>query len=162
MKKYLALLLSLVILLTLTSACSSKSGSGDNTSDTSIENSEDPNKGILVGPEGSGITFEEENENAKIEEVKTPVDKYYGKWAAPSDRAIYLYGNVELQINEDGTWTGTITDEKISGKWKEEGNRIHMTSDVFNFDLVFEKSGKLIMIETLEDGRVMHTVLTKE
>lgn len=99
----------------------------------------------------NGINFDEEIEDAEIEYKKSSVDDFIGSWEATSGQSAYFYGNVDLTINPDGTWTGNITEEPLKGKWKEQGGGIYLTSEIFNCNLTFTADGTLIMQEDYED-----------
>ncbi|MBE6019472.1 MAG: hypothetical protein E7230_03925 [Clostridiales bacterium] len=114
--------------------------------------------------EGNDISFEEEDDEAVIEKVETEVSKYFGSWEATSDMALYLYGNIDITVKEDGTWEGNITGEPLGGTWEDKGDHLHMNdtlAELFDFDLAFDKGGHLILIDTDNDDEV-HTVLTKK
>ena len=115
----------------------------------------------LVEKESNGIFYEEAGEGAPLSFVEADPSRFYGKWTATSDQALYMYGNVDLVVNSNGTWTANITDEKLGGPWKMVDDHMHMEDDMFSFDLSFEESGKLIMREDLGDGGELRTVLTK-
>lgn len=112
----------------------------------------------------NGISFSEEDDGYKMKIVKTTPDFFIGSWMSTSDRAVYYYGDVELKIKDDKTWTGTITGENLKGTWTFSDNKMHMKDVVleFNFDLAFISTGKLVMIEYLEEGDELHTVLTRK
>ena len=102
-------------------------------------------------------------QDRKLKRVKTDPAKFAGRWTATSDQAIYLYGNIDLIINDNGSWAADITEEKLGGSWKAVDDHIHLddTSELnFDFDLAFDQSGALVMTETNEEG-VINTVLTK-
>ncbi len=109
----------------------------------------------------SDITYEDEDEESTLNKVKKDIKKFYGTWVAKSGKAEYLYGSVEITVNEDGTWSGIITDEQLGGKYEEDGDTLHMNDDLFSFDLAFSSSGSLVMIED-NDGELIKTVLTKK
>lgn len=161
-KKFVSILFLLAFMLMLCTSCVSNNSGGEASSNSSgIENEVDPNAEIIVQPEGRGITFAEEEDGAEIKKIKTDPSKFFGTWEATSDKAAYLYGNVDLTVKEDGTWNADITGDKLEGKWEEKGDYLHLSSDVFSFDLAYETSGKLMMIETTSDG-VIYSVLTKK
>ena len=116
---------------------------------------------IIYQPEGNGIHFKEEYEGAELHMVESSPSAYAGSWEATSDQAVYLYGNVDITINGDGTWKGNITEEDCVGTWEDLGDHLHMVCDLFSFDLAFETGGNLIMTETGSDY-VLNTVLTKK
>lgn len=118
----------------------------------------------LQEKETNDIRFEQEMEGAEINRTMVDPSKFTGKWEATSDQAIFFYGNVDLVVNSNGSWTADITEEKLGGTWKEAGDHIHLddTSRLdFDFDLSFDKTGALIMTETADDGTEINTVLTK-
>lgn len=124
---------------------------------------EDPDE-ALIDREGNGIVFEEEDDSAVIEKVNSKASDYFGEWEATSDMALYLYGNVDITVRDDGTWDADITEEPLGGTWEDKGDHLHLNdtkAGLFSFDLAFEKGGKLIMIDT-DAGDEVHTVLTKK
>ena len=123
----------------------------------------DPDQPDLTERESNGISFDLERDGAEIKRVKTDPAKFAGRWTATSDQAIYLYGNIDLIINSNGSWAADITEDKLGGSWKVVDDHIHLddTSELdFDFDLAFDQSGALVMTETNEEG-VINTVLSK-
>ena len=122
----------------------------------------DPESGINLLPEGNGIIFDEEIDGAELSYKKEDPSKFVGEWEATSDQASHLYGNVNIKINDDHTWTANITDEDVTGKWEETKTGIKLKSDYWNYDLDFDEGGNLIMTEKGEgDASDHHTVLTR-
>lgn len=164
MKKTAVLILSLIMLTCALSACSlfgGKQSSDQGSEPSGIENEADPNAKIIEQPEGNGIVFEEETDGLVVEKVSAEPEKYFGTWKATSDKAMYLYGNIDITVNKDGTWTANITDEDLKGTWEDEGDHLHMGGNFFEFDLAFNKDGTLFLIETGDDSN-FNTVLTKQ
>lgn len=161
--KIISLLMVFMMVFTVMSACSKDEESGSKPSGEVYESAEglvDEN-GEIVEQETNGISFEQEDEGAEIVLVETDPSKFFGSWTATSDKAIYLYGNIDITVNENGTWTGDITGEKLGGKWEQVGDRLHMDDDLFSFDLAFESSGELLLIETGDDY-TFNTVMTRK
>ena len=168
MKKYLSILLIFTIILTMglfTTACSKDDEDANANSNSSLdldaEDSEDDADPDLKENPSKGISYDEENDEAVIKRTKSDSTRYFGSWTALSDKAEYLYGNIDIKINEDGTWSGDITGEKLKGKWTNKGDHLHMQNELFSFDLTFDTSGNLVMIETGSDG-VINTVLVRK
>jgi hypothetical protein len=163
-KKYISLLLIFLIMFTVFTACSKKDKEPDSepAGETyeSAEGIVDEN-GELVEQEGNGISFKQEEDGAKLVIVDKDPSEFYGSWTATSDKAIYLYGNIDITVNENGTWTGNITGEKMGGKWKKVDDHLHMDSELFSFDLEFESSGELILKETGDDY-TFNTVMSRK
>lgn len=88
--------------------------------------------------------YNNEQDGAEIRETKADVAKFYGNWEASSDKAKYLYGNLNLKINKDGTWSGNITEEDFSGKWATNGTGITLSSEIINCDLFYTEDGSLM------------------
>lgn len=104
-------------------------------------------------------TYNNEMEEAVVNETSAAEEAFYGKWTANSNRAHYLYGNIDLEIKDDGSWTGNITEEDYSGKWSYNGEFITLESDLVNCDLFFAEDGQLMFRDhTFPDDLV---VLTK-
>ena len=95
-----------------------------------------------------------ENEMDGAEPVMTAHDEkdFYGKWSATSNRAHYLFNNVDLVINEDGTWSGNIVEEDFSGTWEYKESSLFITSSdkIINWNLFFVEDGSL-MFKDLDD-----------
>ena len=96
------------------------------------------------------------NEEDGAEVVTKPHEEkdFIGIWQAPSERAAYLYGNINLKINEDGTWKGNITEENFHGKWRYDGSGINLRdSDGFiNWKLFYASDGTLMVDDNDEPG----------
>ena len=88
--------------------------------------------------------YANEQEEADVKEKKSPPEDFVGRWTAKSDRAEYLYGNIDLTISESGKWSGNITEEDFSGDWEYNGTGITLSSDIINADLFFATDGVLM------------------
>lgn len=95
--------------------------------------------------EGNGISYEEEFEDAEIVKEKKESGDFIGSWTADSDQARYLYGNIDITINEDGIWDANVTEEDFKGTWKEDEYGITLTSDLLDCRFYFTDTGTLIM-----------------
>jgi len=115
----------------------------------------------------NGISYDEELEGAEITfKDAASQEDFYGTWVADSGHALFLYGDLELTIEEDGNWHGVVVDEEEKGTWTFDGQSMKLTSEFFEADLVFAEDGKLIMQEDrVGDGNkedILNTVLTKK
>lgn len=108
----------------------------------------EPSADISLEDKGNSVVNDQEEDGTVIERVKSPDSAFYGTWIATSGKALNLYGNIEVTVNEDGTWEGNITDEELRGEWVTQGDHLHLNNDLFSFDLVFDKSGALIFIDS--------------
>ncbi len=136
-KRIIAIMCMLMIACTFT-GCFGGSDSGD----------------VVTGqkpPQKSEDDFEDpaylnEQDGAEIISVARPEDEFVGKWAALSEYAEHLYGNVNLVINSDHTWSGVITDDKYTGKWFVETPGINIKDDegYINWKLFFVSDGNLV------------------
>lgn len=77
----------------------------------------------------------EEDEDAQNKYVQHDASDFVGTWTATSSQTEYIFGNVDLSIQEDGSWSGSVADTQLKGTWKEadEGIRLHST----NFDYIY-------------------------
>ena len=93
--------------------------------------------------------YDNEVEGAEIVSAPRKEDSFVGTWVAPSDKAEYLYGNVNLKINEDHTWNGNITDEAFHGRWMpyQSGIIIKDTEGAINWMLFYTSDGTLMFSE---------------
>lgn len=89
-------------------------------------------------------TYDNEMEDAVVTEQAAKEDAFYGDWVANSNRAHYLYGNINFSIKSDKTWTGNVTEEDYSGTWSYNGTGITLSSDFINCDLYFAQDGQLM------------------
>lgn len=165
MKKLLNLILVFVLITSLSvsfSSCSDKSSKETVSQEEQLDESDIPEE-IKGEDYDNGISFDEEEEEANIIIEKAKTDKFIGKWKATSGQAMYLYGNINLNIKAGGKWTGNIADEDMSGTWKENSEGIALTSEFFDCELAYTEDNVLIM-RYLPDGdtEYVNTVLSKE
>lgn len=148
-KLYKGFLLTLLaVLLALSSSACIK------TEDEPTEVTEDfPAEDIAEEEEDydNGIYFDEEGEFAEINTEKVSQENFYGSWTATSGKAMYLFGNFDITIKSDGSWSGNIADEPLKGKWVQNGDGLSLTSELFDFDLAFTKEGALVMKHVPDD-----------
>lgn len=111
----------------------------------------------------NGIYFDEEADGAEIVAKKKSSDEFVGSWKATSGQSIYQYGNVDIEVKEDGTWSGNVSSEPLTGKWSETSEGLHLTSNLFDCDLMYTEDNVLVMrYSPNEDGEYLTTVLTKK
>lgn len=145
MKKWLSLILIFMLSMCMMSACS-KDVKDDDASNTVVEE------------ESEEMTvFEDEDEGIELETQEVGTDFFYGTWIAETDRAKYMYGNVEITINEDGTWDGNITEEIVHGKWKTYGEGIKLTSELIPFYMSYSSNNNVVLRETDDAVKVVLT-----
>lgn len=147
MKKYLSLILIISLFISLLPACSKENKESEPSEITTEELLDDAFISQL----------EDEDENAKLKTKKVEDSFFYGTWTATSEKATYMYGNVTITINENGTWDGNITEEDIHGKWEHKGKGLRLTSDVIPFNLVYSSNNNVILQETDDAVRVVLT-----
>lgn len=164
MRKIISITSVLILILTLSVAFSSCSSNKDEEAPANTtEEVEDIPEEIKGEDYDNGVTFEEEEEEFDVVVSKKSIDQYYGKWEATSGQAVYQYGEVNLNIKKNGTWTGYIADEDLEGTWKETSEGIALTSELFDCDLSFTDSGVLLMrFLPYGDTETINTVLTKK
>ena len=146
MKRFLTFMLVLIMMMSVAVSCGKDNG--------------DDNQGDKNPTEHTQTESESEDEDTdmEIKPEKADLSEFYGTWTASSDKAEYMYGNVDITINEDGTWKGNITDEDLSGTWKKVDNYIVCSSKLFTFNVLKSTNGNIVMQETDDAVRV---VLTK-
>jgi len=159
MKKFCIAILAFIMIFSFTACKSSDDTSADGDVNEQVEEMEDEE--LVEMPEGEDTVYPEEIDGAVIEKVKTDSSKYVGTWEGRSFHAVELYGNIEVTVNKNGTWTANITEDNLSGTWKDEGDHLHMESEAFVFDLAFDKEGALVLIEG-EGEDALNTVLEKK
>ena len=98
--------------------------------------------------------FYNEEDGAEVVTKPHEEEDFIGIWQAPSERAAYLYGNINLKINEDGTWKGNITEENFQGRWKYDGSGIILrdSEGIINWRLFYAADGTLMVDDNNEPG----------
>lgn len=107
--------------------------------------------------------LDNESDEAELTLVGHEEKDFYGSWSATSEQAHYLFGNVDLVINEDGTWSGNIVEEDFSGKWTYEDSTLMIKSsdELINWQLFFVEDGSL-MFKDLDDPDLTPLVLRRQ
>lgn len=159
--RLLLLLLVLMLSLCMTSCLSGHGGTAGEGGGLTTGEAQDDAPGE-DNPEPRNIYFDEEEDGAEVTMAPASQDKFFGTWEATSDYAVYAYGNVEITVEPGGKWTGNITDEPLTGTWKETSEGLACTCEWIDFTLFFTDKGTLIMCEkALEDYEEDYlTVLT--
>lgn len=147
MNKRLTILLSIILAFSLmfATACSKDD-------DEEFEDAEMPMSEEIVEDEAEDPVLDKEVEDATIVSRTATEDEFYGTWSAISEKAEYLYGNIDLKINEDKTWKGNVTEISLKGKWKpyQGGIRIKDSDGLIDWKLYFTMDNVMLM-EDLED-----------
>lgn len=162
LRKILCMILAVTMILLLAGCKKNAEQNTDSEGEVSMEEIAD------VQAEGTedydnGIYFDEEADGAEIVAKKKSSDEFVGSWKATSGQSIYQYGNVDIEVKEDGTWSGNVSREPLTGKWSETNEGLHLTSDLFDCDLMFTEDNVLVMrYSPNEDGEYLTTVLTKK
>lgn len=125
----------------------SDSGSGSQASEGK-KLSEDEVEELIENDYDNGITFEEEDEGYKLKVEKTSGAKFVGKWEITSGNALYLLGNLDLDIKSNGTWKGNVAGDDLSGTWVEQDGGIYLrcNDQTMNFGglMVYTPEGTLV------------------
>ena len=148
-----SLLSLIVVLILVVSSCCFSSCSKSEPS-PEAEQLESEMQESYTNDDFENPAYDNEQEGAVVQEKASDVDTFIGNWDARSDRAKYLYGNINLSIREDGTWKGNITDEDFSGKWEYNGTGITLSSEIINCDL-FQATDGSIMFKDHDDPDVL-------
>lgn len=161
LKIFSIIMLSLAMTLSM-AACSIFSGGGSDGSSEQAE-SEDISPEEMEEMYDNGIEFEEEVEGAELHFKSSSKEDFYGSWESTSGQSIYMYGNIDLKITADGSWSGNVADEDVSGTWKFKDPTLVLSGEDFNASLSFTDDGKLILQEIREDSdEPINTVLTEK
>ena len=160
MKKKISTLLLLIMILalsvTMVSCGEAQSEEGSANSEVVTEEDLDEEDDY-----DNGISFEEEEDGADIQFATSDVADFYGSWTATSGQSLYFYGNVDITIKEDNTWSGNVADVDLQGSWEKSDQGITLSSELFDAELAFTEEGKLVMQENRDDT-VLTAVLTKK
>lgn len=150
------LIVSLVIFCT---SCGSDKNASEETTTVEAETTDiiDGEENIVDDGDASRDSDEAFNEKlvSKAEKVTNSDAKilngdkknFFGSWSATSEKAKYFYGNLDISINEDGTFTANITEEDISGTWTKTDYGIHFDSESFYGIMYYGDGCKMILDE---------------
>ena len=163
-KKMISILLIASLLLSSMALAACKKSSDDEEKAASVDidelAEEVESEDDYVDPDPDDPAYDNELDGA--EPVMTAHDEndFYGKWSATSERAHYVFGNVDLVISDDGTWSGNIVEEDFSGKWEYKDSSLYITSsdDLIKWNLFFVEDGSL-MFKDLDDPDLAPLVL---
>ena len=166
LKTFSVLLLAMTLMFAF-SACSSTSEDDQADIEAGIDHEMDAEEaGELLLEKANedadnGIYFEEEEEGAELHFKSVEASDFAGTWESTSGQAVYLYGNIDLTITNDGKWTGNVAKEDIEGTWTFKDPALILKSEWFNASLSFTDDGTLILQEIREDDdEPINTVLT--
>ena len=110
-------------------------------------------------------SFINEEEDATLITISHKEEDFYGTWETKSEKAEYMYGNVKLKINDDHTWSGNITGEKLKGKWTavDTGIIIKDADGLIYWNLFFVSDGSLMFKDLdVEDSAALVLKQTKK
>ena len=103
------------------------------------------------------LAYDNEADGAELVTMPHDEKDYIGTWQAPSEQAKYLWGNINLRIKEDGTWTGNITEESFHGRWKYDGSGIIIKSSdtLIYWKLFYVQDGTLMCQDQENDDEAV-------
>lgn len=142
----------LALTLVFTTACTSNEGFQDQDSEGSQQSSEE----VMEEEDGEEALEEseldKEIEDAEIVAREASDDEFYGSWTAPSEKAEYLYGNIDLTIKSNRTWKGNVTNISLKGSWEPYEGGIHIKDKegLINWKLYFTEDNVMLM-EDIDD-----------
>lgn len=157
-KRLLSVLLTLAMILSISmmTGCS-KDEEGYTNEDAFLESQMDPdyeNNNDFDQPK-----YDSEGDGAEVVTVEHDVLDFIGVWDATSHRSTYMYGNVSLNIQADGTWKGNITDEDFHGRWTYNNGEVVIkdSEGIIDFTLFYNGDGYLMFKnnEVPEDAFVL-------
>lgn len=160
--------LMLMLMMTFSAAALASCGNSGEDFDADTENTyEDDYLNSIMEIENDGPSdfdqpkYESEEDGAEVVKAEHPVEDFYGTWEATSQRSAYMYGNVDINIKEDGTWKGNITEENFRGKWTYENGDVIIKDfeGVIDFTLFYNDDGYLMFCnnEIPEDAFVLES-----
>ena len=161
MKKIIPFMVVLIIAAGATTLFITRSTTGSNPRNMINNQVVDPNSIDKNSPDGNDVYYVEEEDDASIKIVPSKTSNFFGTWTTTSDKAQFLYGDIVVEIKEDGTWKGSITGEPLSGTWDNKGDHLRLNNDLFSFSLAFTDTGTLLFIDD-EAEDVINLVLSRK
>lgn len=156
------LMIALLLLSSMVFAACRKEVDEDKTASVDIDELADDieSEDDYVDPNPDDPAYDNELDGAEPVMTVHEEKDFYGKWSATSERAHYVFGNVDLVINDDGTWSGNIVEEDFSGTWEYEDSGLFIKSSdgLIDWNLFFVEDGSL-MFKDLEDPDLAPLVL---
>ncbi len=157
-KKHLSILISILLTLSLVfmTACAHDDYAGQDeeggqqTSEETADN------------ESTDPAYDYEIEDAEIVSRAAEEKEFYGSWTATSEKAEYLYGNIDLTIKDSKTWKGKVTNISVKGTWEpyEDGIRIKDQEGLIDWKLYYTDDDVLLVEDCEDPGNPI--VLTKK
>ena len=167
-KYYVPVVLSIVLLISFgLSACSSSNedNSAESEKNASVIDSEVGDETVSDDPardsddEFDQLLVDKANKvnNKDAKTLNSDAVNFYGSWSATSERAKYLYGNLDITIKQDGTFDANVTDEDFSGTWTKTDYGIHFDNEYLWGVMYYNDKCKMIF-----DDDDLSIVLTKQ
>ena len=144
-KRITAMLLIFALILSVMAMTACKKDSSDETTgDAFLESQMDPD--YEEESDFDQPKYDSEGDGAEVVKEDHDVLDFIGLWDATSHRSAYIYGNVSLNIREDGTWKGNITEEDFHGKWTYDNGEIVIkdSEGIIDFTLFYNSDGYLM------------------
>lgn len=119
---------------------------------------------LIIGlqkPKEDAVDFENLSPAEQAQELNKHEESFYGTWSATSAKAEHLYGNLDLTINEDGTFDGNVFQMDFKGTWEKIDEGISLDSDFIEGALYFGEKCRLVIREDLYDGSSLRVTMTK-
>lgn len=111
----------------------------------------------------NGVYFKEEEEGAQLTFKKVKQDAFFGKWEVTSGQSLQMFGELRIEILENGKWKGSYGDEDVKGNWKFTDGSLYLNGEYRDYKLYFTKDDKLVLLDD-RDGELdvpLVAVLTK-
>ena len=148
-KSILLLLLALALSMTMVLAGCGSSGEG------STEAGDDPadiSDQISLMDEPEWTEPNDPKLASKAEKLNEDPESFYGTWISTSADTENLYGNLEITIKENGTFTANITDENLTGKWHKIDGGIEYNNELISGKIFYGPTCIMTFEEFDEDG----------
>lgn len=93
--------------------------------------------------------YASEEDGAEVVKKSHDLEDFYGTWKATSDRAEYLFGNIDITIKKNGMWKGNITEENFRGKWSYERGQLFIKDfeEIIDYTMFFNDKGIMLVVD---------------
>ncbi|MBQ9014746.1 MAG: hypothetical protein IJ109_01375 [Firmicutes bacterium] len=151
MNKKTTLLLLFALMLSISMILASCGSSGGDTAVLSDESAEVPDQ-ISLMDDPDWTQPSDPKLASKAEKLNEEEENFYGTWISTSADTENLYGNLEITIKKNGTFTANITGEDYTGEWHKIDGGIAYSHELISGKIYYGPTCVMTFEEFSEEG----------